>query len=55
MLDNDDDYYDDEEDEGQTPGPGQYFNHHTSTTFKIKNVPERLQFFGSTVERFVGK
>lgn len=35
-----------------TPGPGSYFNPATSTTFKVKKVPERLQFFGSTVERF---
>ena len=47
-----DDYYDDEEDDEQIPGPGSYFNPHQSTTFKIKAVPERLQFFGSTVERF---
>lgn len=38
-----DDYYDDEEEEdGRTPGPGSYFNPHTSTTFKVKPVPERL-------------
>ena len=46
-----DDYYD-EEDDGTTPGPGAYFNPQTSTTFKSRQVPERLQFFGSTVERF---
>lgn len=49
--DDDEDYYEEEED-GVTPGPGSYFNPQTSTTFKVKSVPERLQFFGSTVERF---
>ena len=48
----DDDYYEDEEDDGNTPGPGSYYNPKQSTTFKVKDVPERLQFFGSTVERF---
>ena len=42
MLGNDDDYYEDDEDDGMAPGPGSYFNPHTSTTFKVKNVPERL-------------
>lgn len=55
MLGNDDDYYEDDEDDGQAPGPGSYFNPRTSTTFKVKQVPERLQFFGSTVERFINK
>lgn len=50
----DDDYYDEDEDE-YAPGPGSYYNQHASTTFKVKNVPERLQFFGSTVERFQEK
>ena len=50
MMD-DDEYYD-EDDDGTTPGPGSYFNPQSSTTFKVKQVPERLQFFGSTVERF---
>lgn len=49
----DDDYYDeDDDDDGKTPGPGAYWNPQQSTTFKVKSVPERLQFFGSTVERF---
>jgi hypothetical protein len=48
----DDDYYEDDDDDGTTPGPGQYWNPKASTTFKPKHVPERLQFFGSTVERF---
>ena len=47
----DDDYYE-EEDDGMTPGPGAYFNTRITTTFKVTKVPERLQFFGSTVERF---
>jgi hypothetical protein len=47
----DEDYYD-EDDEDYAPGPGSYYNPHQSTTFKVKQVPERLQFFGSTVERF---
>jgi hypothetical protein len=38
----DDDYYDDNEDDGKTPGPGAYYNPAKSTTFKIKEVPERL-------------
>lgn len=46
------DMYEDDDDDGQTPGPGAYYNPHRSTTFKVKDVPERLQFFGSTVERF---
>jgi Sperm-tail PG-rich repeat len=50
--DDDEDYYEEEVDDGTTPGPGQYFNNQSSTTFKPKRVPERLQFFGSTVERF---
>ena len=45
-------YYDEDDDDGRTPGPGSYFNPQTSTTFKQKNVPEKHQFFGSTVERF---
>ena len=47
-----DDYYEEDDDEGTTPGPGAYWNPTKSTTFKVKQVPERLQFFGSTVERF---
>jgi hypothetical protein len=48
----DEDYFEDDDDDGITPGPGSYFNPKQSTTFKVKDVPERLQFFGSTVERF---
>lgn len=56
MLGHDDqDLYDDEDDEDYAPGPGSYYNPHASTTFKVRQVPERLQFFGSTVERFTGK
>ena len=50
--DDDDEEYYDEEDDGVTPGPGSYLNPQNSTTFKVRQVPERLQFFGSTVERF---
>jgi hypothetical protein len=32
------------------PGPGHYPQ---TSTFKVENKPERLQYFGSTVERFV--
>lgn len=39
---NDDDYYDEDDDEGPTPGPGAYWNPQSSTTFKVKSVPERL-------------
>ena len=38
-----------------TPGPGYYFNQEKMTAFKPKQVPERLQFFGSTAARFVYK
>jgi hypothetical protein len=51
LNEEDEDYYE-EDDDGTTPGPGAYFNPQNSTTFKAKKVPERLQFFGSTVERF---
>lgn len=52
MEDDEDEYYEEEAEDGTTPGPGAYFNPTTATTFKPKKVPERLQFFGSTVERF---
>jgi len=45
------DIFEDEEEEGQ-PGPGAYFNPKTQSSFKTGKVPERLQFFGSTVDRF---
>mmetsp|Transcript_7454 Transcript_7454/g.5671 ORF Transcript_7454/g.5671 Transcript_7454/m.5671 type:complete len:94 (+) Transcript_7454:824-1105(+) len=44
------DIFEDEEEE-ISPGPGSYFQPHSST-FNVKSVPERLQFFGSTVARF---
>ena len=44
------DIFDDDFDE-DPPGPGQYYNSAAHTSFKPAKVPERLQFFGSTVER----
>jgi hypothetical protein len=41
-----------DEDDGDLPGPGAYYNPHTMTSFKTGKIPERLQFFGSTVDRF---
>jgi hypothetical protein len=46
------DIFEDEEDE-IPPGPGSYYNPKTMSSFNIRKVPERLQFFGSTVDRFV--
>lgn len=37
-------------DSDTVPGPGHYAQ---SSTFKVDHKPERLQYFGSTVERFV--
>ena len=45
------DILDDESDDGTTPGPGAYYNPKQST-FQVATKPERLQFFGSTVNRF---
>ena len=45
------DIFEDEEDE--PPGPGSYYNPKTMSCFNVGRVPERLQFFGSTVDRFV--
>lgn len=42
---------DTDSDEG--PGPGAYYKPQQSTSFNPGARPERLQFFGSTVERFV--
>ena len=42
---------DSEEDE--TPGPGYYYNPRAYTSFRPRFVPENLQFFGSTSDRFV--
>lgn len=40
------------DDEDNQPGPGAYYNPQNQTSFKTGKKPERLQFFGSTVERF---
>ena len=45
------DIFEDEDDEAM-PGPGAYYNPKQQTSFKTGKIPERLQFFGSTVERF---
>lgn len=37
-------------DSDEIPGPGHYAQ---QSTFKIERKPERLQYFGSTVERFI--
>lgn len=42
------------DDEGDFPGPGAY-NNATVTAFNPKQVPQRQQFFGSTVARFDDK
>lgn len=34
------------------PGPGAYYNASKNTCFKTGKIPERLQYFGSKVERF---
>ena len=39
------------DDDEEGPGPGQYF-HGQQSSFKPETKPQRLQFFGSTVERF---
>ena len=39
------------DDEDTGPGPGAYYNGQ-QTNFKNETKPQRLQFFGSTVERF---
>ena len=41
-----------DEDDGNAPGPGAYHNPRTASSFKTGKVPERLQFFGPTVDRF---
>lgn len=45
------DIFEDEND-GDVPGPGAYHNPRTASSFKTGKIPERLQFFGSTVDRF---
>jgi hypothetical protein len=42
----------DDDEEYEPPGPGAYYNPNTQTSFKTGKKPERLQFFGSTVDRF---
>jgi hypothetical protein len=44
----------DENDE-PSPGPGQYYDPAKSTCFRKEPTSEKLQFFGSTVERFAGR
>ena len=39
-------------DSESAPGPGAYFKPTQNSSFLPENKPERLQFFGSTVERF---
>ena len=39
-------------DSESAPGPGAYFKPTQNSSFQPENKPERLQFFGSTVERF---
>ena len=41
-----------DEDSGDVPGPGAYYNPRAASSFKTGKIPERLQFFGSTVDRF---
>ena len=41
-----------DDEEVEPPGPGAYYNPSTMTSFKTGKRPERLQFFGSTVDRF---
>lgn len=45
------DIFEDDEDDIM-PGPGAYYNPKQQSSFKTGKIPERLQFFGSTVERF---
>lgn len=43
------------DDEDAQPGPGFYLDNTKYTSFNTKNVPQRQQYFGSTVERFKEK
>lgn len=43
------------DDDGDNPGPGYYNSHTALTAFNPKHVPQRQQFFGSTVARFDDK
>jgi hypothetical protein len=49
--DEDSDSSDDSGEEG-VPGPGYYLHNNSFSGFTKKNVPTRLQFFGSMEERF---
>ena len=51
-IQNDIDIFEDDDDDYAQPGPGAYYNPKNQTSFKTGKIPERLQFFGSTVERF---
>jgi hypothetical protein len=50
--DDEQDIYEDEDDDGATPGPGYYFNQGMGGDFRKGGVNPN-QYFGSTVERFV--
>ena len=45
----------DEDSEEDHPGPGYYISNENITAFNPKRVPQRQQFFGSTVARFEDK
>lgn len=45
------DIFEDDDDEG-APGPGAYYNPKSMSSFQVNKKPEKLQFFGSTVDRF---
>jgi len=49
------DVYEGDENEDASPGPGQYYDPDKATCFRKAQKEERLQFFGSTVERFAEK
>ena len=46
------DFYDFEEDDNVSPGPGEYLGQNEKSSFKTLHKPQYLQFFGSGVERF---
>ena len=50
--DADSDSADADSDSDDAPGPGAYFKPTQNSSFIPEGKPERLQFFGSTVERF---
>ena len=43
------------ESDGVTPGPGYYLDNSKVTCFKKNEIPKKMQFFGSTVDRFEEK